>query len=81
MESSIKATIPSSTESSYQLFPIGEENVILERWNYVLDRSVNVTTIVVQNDGKLFGVVLLCRLMPFRCTDCVHIFKTVRTSK
>ena len=36
----------------YRLFPVGEENVVLENWNYVLDRSVNVTTIVVQNSGK-----------------------------
>ena len=36
----------------YRLFPDGEENVVLENWNYVLDRSVNVTTIVVQNSGK-----------------------------
>jgi len=38
--------------SSYHLFPVGEKNVVLENSNYVLDRSANVTTIVVQNNGK-----------------------------
>jgi len=36
----------------YHPFPVGEENVVLENWNYLLDRSVNVTTIVVQHGGK-----------------------------
>jgi len=36
----------------YHPFPIDEENVVLENWNYLLDRSVNVTTIVVQHGGQ-----------------------------
>jgi len=47
----------------YRLFPIGEQNVVLEQWNYVLDRSANVTTIVVQNNGKLVVSVTVLHTM------------------
>jgi len=41
-----------SASYSYRPFPVGVQNVVLENWNYVLDRSANVTTIVVQHNGK-----------------------------
>jgi len=47
----------------YRLFPVGEQNVVLEQWNYVLDRSANVTTIVVQNNGKLVVSVTVLHTM------------------
>ena len=51
---------------NYRLFPVGENNVILENWNYVLDRSVNVTTIIVQNNGKR----VVCGLKRYDAVQC-----------
>jgi len=54
---------------SYRLFPVGEENVVLENWNYVLDRSVNVTTIVVQNNGNV--VVYSALIFTIQIVTCI----------
>jgi hypothetical protein len=36
-----------------QAFPTGEENVVLDGADYLLNTSVDVVTIVIQNNGKL----------------------------